>query len=79
MHEIDSKFENVRRALRQSGRPALAPIQFAGKWVAWNWDRTKIVAHGETMADADAAAMATGEKYVLQKLTPPEVIFIGAA
>jgi hypothetical protein len=31
------------------------------------------------MADADAAAMATGEKYVLQKLTPPEVIFIGAA
>lgn len=79
MPEIRSKSTNIQRALQRSGAPAIAPLQLAGKWVAWNWDRTKILAHGNTMDEADSAAQATGEKFVLQKLTRPEVIFIGAA
>jgi hypothetical protein len=37
------------------------PIEYAGKWIAWNKDRSKIIASGATIVEAMQAAQATGE------------------
>ena len=59
--------------------PRPAPIEFAGQWIAWNKQRTEIVAHGETMASVHAAAIAAGHPdAILQRVRRPAVSFIGA-
>ena len=59
--------------------PKPAPVEFAGQWVAWNKQRTEIVAHGKKMADVRAAAIAAGHPdSILQRVRRPDVIFIGA-
>ncbi len=30
-------------------RPSVVPVEFGGKWVAWNAEHTRIVAHAETL------------------------------
>lgn len=56
-----------------------APIEFAGQWVAWNDDRTEIVAHGDDSEGVWAAAIAVGEKNpLLEKVRRPGVSFVGA-
>lgn len=39
----------------------LVPIEYCGKWIAWNHDRTKIVASGETLFEARDVAKKAGE------------------
>jgi hypothetical protein len=59
--------------------PKPAPVEFAGKWVAWNKQRTEIVAHGNEMAAVHAAAIAAGHAdAILQRVRQPTVSFIGA-
>jgi hypothetical protein len=59
--------------------PPPAPVKFAGQWVAWNKERTEIVAHGPNMAAVHAAALAAGHpRAILQRVRRPELRFIGA-
>ena len=41
-------------------RPEPAPLELAGQWVAWNRDRSEIVAHGPKFDEVRADAIAAG-------------------
>ncbi len=52
--------------------------EYSGKWIAWNEQRTRIVASGETFLDAQRAAQDAGVKQpALQKVPPLEGGFAG--
>lgn len=40
--------------------PQPIPLEYSGQWVAWNKDRTRIVAHGANFGEVRAAAIAAG-------------------
>ena len=62
-----------------SVRPIPAPVEFAGQWVAWNKNRTTIVAHGPDVAVVRATAIAAGHPdAILEKVRRPGIQFIGA-
>ncbi|MEX2118837.1 MAG: hypothetical protein WD847_04435 [Pirellulales bacterium] len=70
---------NKSEAIPDPLHPKPAPIEFAGQWVAWNKERTEIVAHGTDMAAVHAAAMNAGyPEAILQRVRRPDVSFIGA-
>lgn len=57
---------------------ALVPIELAGQWLAWNQDRTEILAHGDDMAKVRERAIAIGcPRPILQKV--PRAPFVGNA
>jgi len=39
----------------------VVPLEYAGRWIAWNRDLTRIVASGSTFDEAHEAAVAAGE------------------
>ncbi len=39
----------------------IVPLKYAGKWIAWNHERTRIVASGRTVQEVMNAAKAAGE------------------
>jgi hypothetical protein len=41
-------------------RRAPIPLEFAGQWIAWNTDRTEIVAHGAAFGEVRARALTAG-------------------
>jgi hypothetical protein len=44
------------------GAPSIVvPIEYAGAWIAWNHDKTRIVGSGATLEDAKRVAEAAGE------------------
>ena len=45
---------------RFPNRPGPAPMEYAGQWIAWNKDRTRIVAHGAKFGEVRAEAIAAG-------------------
>jgi hypothetical protein len=54
------------------------PKEFAGKWIAWDFARSRIVASGRTLIEAKRAAESLGETHpVLAKVPPANVRFIG--
>lgn len=54
------------------------PRQFAGKWIAWNWQRTAIIASGAARDAVRKAALSTGEtRPILDKVPDPNSIFLG--
>ncbi len=54
------------------------PIEYAGKWIAWNQQETRIVASGHTFQEAAEAAAAAGEKFpVFAKAPKAHVRFLG--
>jgi hypothetical protein len=58
--------------------PPIVPIEYAGKWIAWDFEQTKIVASGRTYAETIEAAQATGEKRpILEKTPDARVRFLG--
>lgn len=65
--------------LQQPERPAV-PIELGGKWIAWNFDGSRIVAHGDTLDECEKAAAKVGEKNPRFEKTPrPNVRIIGIA
>jgi len=63
---------------RFPGRPDPPPPEYAGQWVAWNREQSRILAHGYEFAEVRAQARAAGcERPIMQKVI--SVPFIGAA
>jgi hypothetical protein len=57
----------------------VVPIEYAGRWIAWNRELTRIIASGSTFDEAHDAAVAAGEpRPVLGKAPRPDVWFVGA-
>jgi hypothetical protein len=62
---------------KNEGPPAV-PLEFAGKWLAWDHDETRILAAERTFAEAKAAAEKVGESMpVLVKAPLADVRFVG--
>jgi hypothetical protein len=58
--------------------PPIVPIEYAGKWIAWDFEQAKIIASGRSYAETLRAAEATGEKRsILEKTPDARVRFIG--
>lgn len=61
-------------------RPPLVPIEYCGKWIAWDHNRTKILGSGETLSDARDAANKAGEtRPYLTKAPHATIRFAGGA
>jgi hypothetical protein len=57
---------------------AAVPVEYAGKWLAWDHEETCILAAEHTFAEAKAAAEAAGEKRpVMVKAPLADVRFVG--
>lgn len=56
----------------------VVPLEYAGKWIAWNRDHTLIIASGRTFEDAREAAAAVGEiDPIFAKAPKAGVRFVG--
>jgi hypothetical protein len=65
-------------AARFPHRASPVPAEYLGQWVAWNVDRTRIVAHGiELRETRDRAVEAGCARPLLQKI--PRGPFVGGA
>ena len=51
------------------------PIEYAGRWIAWNFQGTRIVASGRTLQEAAAAAAET--RPIFAKVPKAEIRFAG--
>ena len=61
-----------------SPRPLQVPFHFCGRWIAWNHERTVIVADGSTLSEAREAAKLVGEsRPFLTKAPDANVRFVG--
>jgi hypothetical protein len=57
-------------------RPKPVPAEYAGEWIAWDANRTEIVAHGAEMSQVRRDAIAAGyPEPILQKV--PRGPFVG--
>ena len=65
--------------LNDPRRPKAAPIEFAGLWVAWDKERTQIVAHGDDVAAVRKEAIAAGHSLPLLEKVPRDCSFIGCS
>ncbi len=55
------------------------PIEYAGKWIAWDHAMTRIMASGESPCEVVEAAKKIGEPDpVLDRVPPANVRLIGA-
>ncbi|MEX2091175.1 MAG: DUF5678 domain-containing protein [Pirellulales bacterium] len=55
------------------------PIEYAGKWIAWDHEVTRIIASGESLSEVVQAAEQAGEiDPVLDKVPRADVHLIGA-
>lgn len=58
--------------------PPVVPKEFAGRWIAWDREQTRIVATGRTFAEAKQAADEVGESEpLLAKAPRADVRFVG--
>lgn len=64
--------------LSAANTPPLVPIEFAGRWIAWDFDRSRIVASAATRREARDRAKEEGEQRpVLAKVPSANEVFIG--
>ena len=62
----------------QIGTLAPVPAEYAGKWLAWDHEETRILAAARTFAEAKTAAEAAGEsRPVIVKAPLADVRFVG--
>ncbi len=55
----------------------IVPLKYAGKWIAWNEDHTKIIASAKRLPEAHQKALKTGEEHFwMEKI--PSSFFSGA-
>jgi hypothetical protein len=60
-------------------RPPAVPLEFAGKWIAWNSTQTRIVASGDSLPAVRQAAHAAGEEEpIFAKAPRANIRFTGA-
>ena len=60
--------------------PATVPTKYAGKWIAWNDDQSKILGSGRTLHDARKAVKTKdGKQPIFAKVPQEDVRFIGLA
>lgn len=58
----------------------VVPRRYAGKWIAWSHDHSRIVASGDTVVEARQKALNQGEvRAWLDKVPEYDVRFGGAA
>jgi hypothetical protein len=61
-----------------TAEPIVVPMEFAGQWIAWDAQHTRIVASGRTLQEAMQAAAAAGEAQpVFAKVPRADVRFVG--
>jgi hypothetical protein len=54
------------------------PVEFAGQWVAWNSDHSRIVAHADTLPRLWQVVQNEGiENPVFEKVPRADVRFVG--
>ncbi len=58
--------------------PPPVPPEYLGKWIAWNRYQTRIVASGQTVTEAIAAAKQAGEPNPILAKVPRTEHFVGA-
>ena len=59
-------------------QPPIVPKKYAGQWIAWDHDQTRIIASGRTFAEVLDAARAAGEPDpLLEKVPRSDVRFVG--
>lgn len=66
-----------RPMISQPQRPSSAPVEHAGKWVAWDRGRSGIVAVGEEFASVRQQAIAAGHPLPLMEMVPRPRSFVG--
>ena len=54
---------STNHSVQPPSRP-IVPKELAGKWIAWTLDGQRIVAHGETLTECQAASVKVGEARV---------------
>ncbi len=60
-------------------KESAVPIKYSGKWVAWNKDRTKIVAAADSFKEIFAiASQQQIDDPVFEKVPRADTVFIGA-
>jgi hypothetical protein len=56
----------------------IVPLEYAGKWIAWNHERTRIIASGRTVEEVVKAAADAGETDpMFDKAPKANVRFVG--
>jgi hypothetical protein len=56
----------------------VVPLEYAGLWIAWNHEGTRIIASGRTIDEAAEGAAAAGEtRPVFAKAPKSDVRFVG--
>jgi hypothetical protein len=56
------------------------PREYAGQWIAWNEDHTRIIANGKDLAEVEQAALAAGcDDPIFEKALPADAYFVGGA
>jgi hypothetical protein len=66
-----------KQKTKASETPAV-PAKYAGKWLAWDHEETRILAAARTLAEAKSAAEAAGEtRPILVKAPLTDVRFVG--
>jgi len=60
--------------------PFIVPLEHSGKWIAWDYDETKILSAGDSYAQTKQAAVACGElRPVLVKTPQATTRFFGGS
>jgi hypothetical protein len=59
-------------------QPPVAPPEYAGLWIAWDDQRTRVVASGTDVAQVAAEARRLGQKQpLLEKVPRPDMRYVG--
>ncbi|MFZ1934945.1 MAG: hypothetical protein WCB27_03690 [Thermoguttaceae bacterium] len=73
---MQMKLEEYIKRFPDRGQPV--PSHCAGKWIAWNEDRSEILSHGQDLDSVRQEALARGwARPILQKV--PHGPFVGGA
>ena len=66
--------------MKKINKAPLVPKKYAGKWIAWNHNHTRIIASARTFGEARSAAQTKGETDpLLDKVPSADVRFVGGA
>lgn len=70
----------TKKQRNQKPRPLpIVPLKYAGRWIAWDYNHTRIVASGTTLAEAQAKAQTVGEARAWFDRAPDAEVRFGGA